>query len=147
MKNSLLILVWSIGTINLDAQNVTVGGFFPTLDLSQEWSSRFSYNVYLFGAIKPFTTTEGPRRALYLYAENGISFKITDKLTFTNSYVYERQRPFETNARNEHRLFQQLTLKLAFHKFALKQRLRFDERFIQNHLTNSFDFSHRLSIY
>lgn len=126
------------------AQNTSVIGFFPTIDHSGELSNRFSYNSYLFGAIKPYSSSEGAARALYIYTESGLSYKITDKLSFTNSYVYERQQPFENNARNEHRLFQQLTLKLPFNKFSLKQRIRFDERFIQNNQTNSFDFSHRL---
>ena len=145
MKTPILIVVFSIFCVkNILAQNTTIAGFFPTIDHSGALSNCFSYNSYLFGAIKPYSSTEGSSRALYLYAENGLSYKITDKLSFTNSYVYERQQPFETNARNEHRLFQQLTLKLPFNKFSLKQRLRFDERFIQNIQTNSFDFSHRL---
>ena len=145
MKTRIFIIIFSIICVkNIFAQNITIAGFFPTFDHSRELSNHFSYNSYLFGAIKPYYSTEGPARALYLYAENGLSFKVTDKLSFTNSYVYERQQPFETNSRNEHRLFQQLTLKLPFNKFSLKQRLRFDERFIQNNQTNSFDFSHRL---
>lgn len=129
---------------NCNAQNSTVGGFFPTVDHSGELSNKFSYNSYLFGALKPYSSSEGSARALYIYAENGLSYKLTDKLSFTNSYVYERQQPFESNSRNEHRLFQQLTLKFPINKFSLKQRLRFDERFIQNSVTQKFDFSHRL---
>lgn len=145
MKTCIFIAIFSMMYVkDTIAQNTTTAGFFLTIDHSGELSNRFSYNSYLFGAIKPYSSTEGNARVLYLYAENGLSYKITDKLAFTNSYVYERQQPFETIARNEHRLFQQLTLKLPFNKFSLKQRLRFDERFIQNTQTNSFDFSHRL---
>jgi len=145
MKTPLFIAIFSMICVkNALAQNTTIAGLFPTIDHSGELSNRFSYNSYLFGAIKPYSSTEGSARTLYLYAENGLSYKITDKLSFTNSYVYERQQPFENNARNEHRLFQQLTLKLPVKKFSLKQRLRFDERFIQNSQNNSFDFSHRL---
>jgi len=126
------------------AQNTTVVGFFPTIDHSGELNNRFSYNSYLFGALKPYSSQEGPRRALYIYAEQGLSYSFNDKLSFTNSYVYERQQPFENNARNEHRLFQQLTLKHRLNQFSLKQRLRFDERFIQNNQTGLYDFSHRL---
>lgn len=145
MKPTIFIAICSIFCFkNTQAQNTSVAGIFTTIDHSGELSARFSYNSYLFGTIKPYASLEGPARALYLYAENGLSYQMTNKLSFTNSYVYERQRPFETTARNEHRLFQQLTLKLPFNKYLLKQRLRFDERFIQNTLTNTTDFSHRL---
>lgn len=145
MKTPIFIAIFSMFCVkNTIAQNRTIAGFFPTIDHSGELSNRFSYNSYVFEAIKPYSSTEGSARALYLYAENGLSYKITAKISFTNSYVYERQQPFEITARNEHRLFQQLTLKLPFNKFLLKQRLRFDERFIQNNQSNSYDFSHRL---
>lgn len=68
------------------AQNTTTAGFFLTIDHSGELSNRFSYNSYLFGAIKPYSSTEGNARVLYLYAENGLSYKITDKLAFIQGF-------------------------------------------------------------
>lgn len=126
------------------AQNVSIGGIFPTIDHSGELSKRWSYNSYLFAAIKPYRSNEGNARPLYLYGEFGLSYLLADNLWLTGSYVYERQQPFETNARNEHRLFQQITFKLPLNRFNIKQRLRFDERFIENISTDQFEFSHRL---
>jgi len=67
MKTPILIVVFSIFCVkNILAQNTTIAGFFPTIDHSGALSNRFSYNSYLFGAIKPYSSTEGSSRALYL---------------------------------------------------------------------------------
>ena len=126
------------------AQNISIGGIFPTIDHSGEFSKRWSYNSYLFAAIKPYQSNEGDARTLYFYGEFGLSYMLVNNLWLTASYVYERQNPFEDIARNEHRLFQQLTYLLPLNRFHIKQRLRFDERFIENISTGKFEFSHRL---
>lgn len=129
---------------SVSAQNISIGGIFPTIDHSGKLSERWSYNSYLFGAIKPYSSSEGHARPLYFYGEFGLSYLLINNLWFTGSYVYERQEPFETIARNEHRLFQQLTYTLPLNRFNIKQRLRFDERFIENLSTDQFEFSHRI---
>lgn len=139
------VLVFASGSI---AQNTNYGGLFPTIDHSADLSKRFSYNVYIFDAIKPYQNTinnfTDEARSLYFYTEAGFSYAITKQLSFTASYVYERQNPFKDYYRNENRAFQQLTLKLPVGKFELKQRLRFDERFIQNKVTGESPLTHRL---
>lgn len=130
------------------SQNINYFGLFPTLDLGGKISDKWGYNVYLFDAIKPYNSTtnqaEDKNRSLYIYGEAGLSYNITDKLSITAAYVHERQNPFSSNYRVENRLFQQLTLKLPFGKTELKQRLRFDERFVQNRTTGETPFTHRL---
>ncbi len=130
------------------AQNISYLGVFPTIDHSGKLPNRFSYNTYVFNAIKPYNSTENSlkdqARSFYIYGEAGLSYDITDKLSFTFAYVHERQNPFLSNYRVENRLFQQLTLKLPLGKLELKQRLRFDERFVQNRVTDKTPFTHRL---
>lgn len=125
-------------------QTIPIGGLFPTIDHRGNLSDRLSYNAYTFGALKPYTSNEGNARPLYIYGECGLSFLIANNLWITASYVYENQQPFGTSSRNEHRLFQQLTHAIPINRFLLKQRLRFDERFIQNIDTDKFEFSHRI---
>lgn len=145
MKKWLSLVVTSLMFyFSVSAQNISIGGIFPTIDHSGKISERWSYNSYLFGAIKPYASSEGNARPLYFYGEFGLSYLLIDNLWLTGSYVYERQEPFETIARNEHRLFQQLTYKLPLNRFNIKQRLRFDERFIENINTDQFEFSHRI---
>lgn len=131
------------------SQQVNYGGLFTTIDHSGQFADKLSYNTYLFAAAKPYShqTALGgidQARILYVYGETGLSYDLLKQLTFTASYVYERQHPFEDFARNEHRFFQQLTLKLPVKKMELKQRLRFDERFIRDNLAGTWPFSHRL---
>ncbi len=147
MKTKLLIIL-SILAINVNAQNINYVGIFPTIDQSIKYNEKWSSYAYLFTAIKPYNSREinqaDKARFLSTYAELGVNYQINSKLSATASYVYQRSEPFETNYTNENRIFQQLTLKLPFNKFELKQRLRFDERFIQNQLTNQTNFKHRL---
>ena len=148
MKTKLVIIL-SILSANVNAQNINYGGIFPTIDQSIKYSEKWSSYAYLFSAIKPYNSKElgqtDKARVLSAYAELGVNYQINSKLSATASYVYQRSEPFETYYTNENRLFQQLTLKLPFNHFELKQRLRYDERFIQNQLTNQTDFKHRLS--
>lgn len=144
LKTFILTILFLFFSSCVFCQNKVYFGLFPTIDISGNFNERFSYNSYLFSAIKPYTFQNDALRILYCYAEQGFSYKINSNLSFTNAYVFERQEPFENIARNEHRLFQQISLNYSFKRFELKNRLRFDERFIQNIKRNKFEFFHRL---
>lgn len=147
MKINLLFILVCLSP-SLLSQNVSYYGLFPTIDHSADISKRFGYNVYIFDAIKPYNSKvngfDDEARSFYFYTEAGLSYSIIPQLSFTASYVYERQNTFNTYYRNENRLFQQLTLKLPIGKTELKQRLRFDERFVQNRITGETPLTHRL---
>ncbi|HYG50253.1 MAG TPA: DUF2490 domain-containing protein [Flavobacteriales bacterium] len=147
MKTKLAIVFVMIASF-APGQNVSYYGIFPAIDHSAGLSKRFSYNVFIFDALKPYKSTingfEDEAWSFYFYTEAGLSYSINSKLSFTASYVYERQNTFNTYYRNENRLFQQLTLKLPIGKAELKQRLRFDERFVQNRITREAPLTHRL---
>lgn len=147
MKIISFLLAFLLSTA-IQAQNTSYVGMFPTIDHSADLSSKFGYNVYIFDAIKPYSNNingfKDEARSFYFYTEAGLSYNITKYLSFTASYVYERQNTFNSYYRNENRLFQQLTLKLPIKDAVLKQRLRFDERFIQNRATGETPFTHRL---
>jgi hypothetical protein len=51
---------------------------------------------------------------------------------------------FTSNYVNENRFYLQAKLKNKFAKFTLSHRLRFDGRFIQNRVTNTYPFAHRV---
>ncbi len=148
MRTILLSIFFYSSFFSTLAQTVNYGGLFPTIDHSADINKRFSYNVYIFDAVKPYNSTvnnySDEARSLYFYTEAGISYTIIKQLSFTASYVHERQNPFKTYYREENRAFQQLTLKLPIGKCELKQRLRFDERFVQNRTTGEASLTHRL---
>lgn len=127
------------------SQDIHYSGVFPTIDHSGILSEKWSYNSYNFAAIKPYGSTSDKARTLYVYFENGVSYHLTPYLSITNAYVYERQETFEKNARNEHRIFQQITYQSPLtNKWGIKLRARFDERFIQDVVSKEYDFYHRL---
>lgn len=145
MRNAFTVFVIQLLFCTLSpAQDITIGGIFPTIDHSGKLSKRWSYNSYLFGALKPYQSSEGNARPLYFYGEFGISYLLANNLWLTASYVYEKQEPSKDIARNEHRLFQQLTYVLPLNRFNIKQRLRFDERFIEDTGRDQYEFSHRI---
>ena len=138
-----------VGLSKAYGQNTSYFGWFPTLDLGGKLADRWSYNVYLFDATKPYSNYfDGVRddaRSFYVYGELGISYHFTERLSATAAYVHERQNPFRGDYRTENRFFQQLTLQLPVgSKGRLKQRLRFDERFICDRITNEAPLTHRL---
>lgn len=129
-------------------QKINYFGVFPTIDHSGSLSPKWGYNIYLFDAIKPYTNTingaTDEARSFYGYGELGLSYALTKQLSITGAYVHERQNVFKDYYRTENRLFQQLTLKSPVNNGTIKQRLRFDERFIQNRTTGEAPLTHRL---
>jgi hypothetical protein len=132
------------------AQDAITYGLFPTIDHSGDLSARWSYNVYLFDAIK--TGDDGsanatvPNGQFYAYAELGGTYKLAERWYGTASYVHERQFPFEPTERIENRLFQQLTFKGPQGRVDGKLRLRFDERWIRTYDAGTAQFSSRLRL-
>jgi hypothetical protein len=125
-----------------------MGGVFPTLDHSGQLTARWSYNAYLFAAVnlsgkENEVNSLYSSRSLYQYLESGITYQLTKQVFLTASYVHEQQK-LEPNTRNENRLFQQVTWKLPVKKFELKQRVRFDERFVQDPVTSEAPLTTRL---
>ncbi|MGV3629899.1 MAG: DUF2490 domain-containing protein [Bacteroidota bacterium] len=138
----LLLLVFSAR-----AQNVNVAGVFPTIDHSAELTNRFEYGLYYFAAF-PLVNFQNPdisNDAFFhlFYAEQALTYKKSDKLSFTGSYVYQRANVLSDTYVNENRFYLQAKYKQSFPKLALTHRLRFDGRFIQDRITNKYPFSHR----
>jgi len=134
----------------VSGQNSTLFGLFPTIDHSGDLSERWSYNIYLFDAIK--TGDDGsvnatvPNGSFYAYAELGGTYKLADRWFATASCVHERLFPFEPTERIENRLFQQLTFKGPQGRVDAKLRLRFDERWIRAYDAEASTFSSRLRL-
>jgi hypothetical protein len=150
MKAKILLILLT-GSLTMQAQTNHSWGLFPTIDHSGQLSEKWSYYTYLFASFKPYTNeifgVESKSRITSFYSEVGANYKLSNKLTATASYVYERQNPFEDYYRNENRLFQQLALINPVREwFNLKLRIRFDERFIQDPVTKQANFTHRIRL-
>lgn len=123
-------------------------GLFPTLDHSGTLSNRWEYSFYYFGGFNLFNSKineirEKPNFFVF-YAEQAMTYKWSDRLSFTASYVYERQRPVSGSYRNEQRIYLQSTYKYNLDKATLKHRLRYDVRFIEDRITGKSPFTSRI---
>lgn len=114
-------------------------GFFPAIDHSGSLSNRLEYSLYYFGAfniINSRLNNAAQNPGLFvLYAEHALTYKLNSQLSFTGSYVFERQNPAKSNYRNENRFYIQSAFRQKAGLVNIKHRLRFDGRFIQDQLT------------
>lgn len=131
--------------LNGYGQNINHSGLFPTIDHSGDLTNRLSYGLYYFGAFNLNNPTTGEKPNFFaFYSEQSLSYKLTSSLSATGSYVYERQHPIASNYRNENRYYLQLTHNAHLGKVDIKNRLRFDGRYIQDRVTEARPFTNRL---
>lgn len=130
------------------AQNIHTGGIFPTIDHSGSITNKLDYSLYYFGAfpLVNFSETkldETPFMLLF-YGEQALNYNITNKLSFSASYVYQREKTGMDSYVNENRVHFQLTYKYAVNQVKFKHRLRFDNRFITDPNTDTNTYKNRL---
>lgn len=134
--------------VPLKAQNSYQYGLFPTIDHTGTISKRFDYSLYYFGGFNLINRDENrvkqPANLFVCYAEQALTYKASSKLSFSGSYVFERQFPSKINYRNENRFYLQSTYLQQLNKETIKHRLRFDGRFIQNRSTGKSPFTSRI---
>jgi Protein of unknown function (DUF2490) len=130
-------------------QNLNHYGLFPTIDHSGTLSNKWSYSLYYFSAFnlvndKVDNVADNPGYFLF-YAEQAISYKLNKKLSVTGSYVYQRQEPLDKQDYvSENRFYFQATYKSPVGKGQLKNRLRYDGRFIEDKTSNTWPFTSRI---
>ena len=73
-----------------------------------------------------------------------MTFNVNKHLSFTGSYVYQRENVTADNYLNENRVYVQATYKHSAKTVNLKHRLRFDNRFVHNRTTRKTPYTHRL---
>jgi len=131
----------------ISAQHINIGGFFPTIDHSGSLNDKWEYSLYYFAAFNTINPSNyfirEPHTGI-LYSENAITYKLNKPFSITASYVYERQNAFRNSYRNENRFYLQATYKHFLNKLTIKQRLRYDGRFIENRRDNAWPYTSRL---
>jgi hypothetical protein len=132
-----------------NGQNVNHYGLFPTIDHSGILSDKWSYSLYYFDAFnlvsdKVDNVADNPGYFLF-YAEQAVSYKLNKNLSLTGSYVYQRQEPLDKqNYVSENRFYLQATYKSPIGKGQLKNRLRYDGRFIEDKVTHTWPYTSRI---
>ena len=106
------------------------------------------YSIYSFLATYPIEQVSKnftyPAKANAYYIELDAIYNLSDQWSLAGSYTYERVNPFRSDCRNENRIWLQAQYYNKFDQFNLKNRLRYDFRFIQNRIDNEIDYSPRL---
>ena len=89
------------------AQSIYKSGVFPTIDHTGTISKKIDYSIYYFGAfpIVNFTNTNEPKDANFLlfYSEQALTLNVKKRLSFTGSFVYQREYVNNDNYSNENR--------------------------------------------
>lgn len=141
------VIISLLTTSKIVGQSISVGGIFPTIDHSGSLNKKFDYGLYYFAAL-PLINFKQPNISKdeyfhLLYLEQALTFKKSDRLSFTASYLYQRANVTSNNYVNENRLYLQTKYKHSLKSFTISHRFRFDGRFIKNRITNTIPFTHR----
>lgn len=144
----IFVLITLFYTPTINAQNIHLGGVFPTIDHSGTISNKFNYSLYYFAAF-PLFNFKDPNISNdtyfhLFYSEQALSYNINNKFSLTGSYVYQRENAVYDNYANENRFYIQTKYKHNIKNINLTHRLRFDGRFVHNRTTNETPFAHRV---
>lgn len=149
MEFKKILLLLFLGTTCLSfGQNENRIGFFPTIDHSGTISDKLDYSLYYFAAFNMINSkvngVKEPSNFFVFYSEQALTYNVNPNLSFTGSYVYERQYPTQNNYRNENRFYLQSAYKYNLNKTSIKHRLRYDGRFVQDRMSGTEPFTSRL---
>lgn len=123
-------------------------GVIPVINQTGSVTDKIKYNIFLSTTIDVFKTDIGgihyPSTDMQLYIQPSVIYHLNQRINYSASYTYQRNSPFRDNFINEHRLWQQISYTIPLPKGKIGNRLRFEERFIQNKLSATFPLSTRL---
>ena len=135
-------------TPRIEAQTLTFYGAIPSINLTQNLSKNFNFNFFASTTIDAFDrkieSITYPSTDLQLYIQPSLIYHASKPFSYAFSYTYQRNNPFRTFYVNENRLWQQLTYTRQLSSVKWTNRLRFEERFIENKITNQYPLSTRL---
>ena len=147
MKKILLISI--ILNFNISfSQNLKFYGFLPILNQTGKINKKTNYNLFISTTLDSFNQNingiEYPATDLQFYLQPSIIYIFSPKINYSLSYTYQRNNPFNENYLNEHRICAQIAFLYNIANSRLSNRLRLEERFIENKINNSYPFSTRL---
>ena len=148
MRKVLVFVVIYLFGGNYYAQDLSFKGTLFALNQTGPLTKKWNYNVFVSTTLDAFSQTVNsvnyPASDLQLYVQPSLIYVHTSNLNFSGSYTYQRNNPLRSNFSNEHRLWQQVIFSIPFTIGKLTNRLRYEERFIQNRITGLYPFSSRL---
>jgi hypothetical protein len=146
-KISILIIMFGLFQFSR-AQNLTFYGFLPAISHTGRISDRVDYNFFGSTTVDAFKSTikgtEYPAKDLQLYIQPSIVYKFSPDFNTSFSYTYQRNNPLTKDYSNEHRIWEQFIYARSFSKFRFTNRVRFEQRFIENMEAKTYPLSTRL---
>ena len=131
---------------SIHGQSRSVVGLFPTLDHSGPISPKLDYSFYLFGAhplMNIVPKFEWNNQILLFYTEQAIHYHWTPLIAFSGAYVFQKERINREVMSNENRIHFQATVKYQKNRFEIKNRIRWDHRWIGDPNSDQIFYSHR----
>ena len=132
----------------LSSQSTNHFGVFPTIDHSGTINKKLDYSFYYFGAfnlLNPKINGQAQTANFFLfYSEQALHYNFNSKFSVTGSYVFQRADPTEKFYTNENRFYLQTTYKSTVGRSELKNRLRYDGRFIEDKVSNKWPYTSRV---
>jgi hypothetical protein len=130
------------------AQNLHFFGMLPAWNQTGKIGPQLNYNLFLSNTLDLIPERVNgvyyPATDLQLYVQPSLVYVHSPALNFGGSYTYQRSNPFNSRFINEHRLWQQAIYSFPFMNGRCTQRLRLEERFIQNRTTGLYPLATRL---
>ncbi len=148
MKKWLSLCFWWASFLS-HAQNLNYVGIIPTLSQTGRLHSRLTYNLFISETLDLFdNTTDGvyyPSKPLQLYIQPSLTWLYSPNWNFAGSvtYNYQRSNPDVPYFR-EIRPWEQAVYGHSLFGGRMTHRLRFEQRFIQNQVTEKWPMTTRL---
>jgi hypothetical protein len=145
MKLRLIIAaILSLIAISTEAQDLAFYGFLPAINVTGNFGGKINVNLFSSTTIDAVNERIGgieyPATDFQFYLQPSVIYVHSPQLNFAASYTYQRNNPFQDNFVNEHRLWQQVIYAMPLGAGKLNQRLRLEERFIENRVTNKYPY-------
>jgi hypothetical protein len=149
MAKRILILVLILKLTLVKGQNLVFYGWYPTWSQTGVIHDKWRYNFFCTTTIDAFDRTINgvnyPAQNLQIYIQPSIAYHFNNSWAISFSYTYQRNNPFEPIIfTNEHRIWEQVAHRMNLHHVIVSNRLRFEERFIENKADGSYPLSTRL---
>jgi hypothetical protein len=147
MRALLSILLLCV-SLQLAAQNLTYYGILPAISQTGRISKKVDYNFFISSTIDAIPETINgvyyPTKDLQLYIQSSGIYKFSPNFNVAGSYTYQRNNPLTADYGNEHRFWEQFIFAHSFYKVKVTNRVRYEQRFIENRTTGEYPMSTRL---
>jgi len=139
-----LIAILLLHAMVAESQDLTFYGFLPAINVTGNFGGKINVNLFSSTTIDAVRERIGgieyPATDFQFYLQPSVIYVHSPQLNFAASYTYQRNNPFQDNFVNEHRLWQQAIYSMPLGVGKLNQRLRVEERFIENRVLNTYPF-------